>query len=340
MHADLTRAQCLADGARIAELQGDRAVALSLYDEALADMENETPTSLTASVLRWKGTLFRETGDTEAAYRLYVRSLSIADSGEMVADRAHALNCLAIVAQRRGDLRETERLYTEATVSARQAEDHRLAGMIAQNRGVLANTRGDFAAAVRLYLESLEAFQLAGDSQATAWVLNNLGMLETRRRNYAKAREHLERGLILAQAEGDTAAEQIIQLNLADMWISAGDLTLAETLSSDSLAGAKQRRDHLTIAEALKCRSRIERKRGQFDKGMATLRMARFEAEGSEDKLLRAEIQREIGKLARARGDKTTAIEAWRDAAHAFREIEALHDAADVERRIEDTRGR
>ncbi|MDO8502089.1 MAG: tetratricopeptide repeat protein [Gemmatimonadaceae bacterium] len=327
----MTQAHRLAEAAREAETRGENARALALYDDALAELGSHSSDPLAATVLRWKGTLLRETGQTEEACRHYLRSLAVAERTGLADVKAHVLNCLAIIAQRRGDLREAERLYEKASECATEGLEHRLLGMIQQNRGVLANMRGDFPAASSLYEESLKTFEIAGDDQAVSWVLNNLGMLHTKLGHLVEAQKHLESGLAIAKRRDDALVEEIITLNLAELWVRADDLELAEKLCSHSLEAANRRSDRLTAAEALTCRARIERKRGEFDKGIASLQMARFEAQGSEDRMLHAEIQRELGQLARDRGDTPAAKDALSQAAVEFRNVGALHDAVETE---------
>ena len=69
----------------------------------------------------------------------------------------------------------------------------------------------------------------------------------------------------------------------------------------------------LTVVGALKCRARIERERGAYDASIATLRIAIFEAEGLEDRLLQAEMLREFGQTSRALGNPDEARLAWRE---------------------------
>src|SRR5438034_4573156 len=122
----------LVDLAREAERRGDIAKSLGFYDDAIEMLEREQDLVLLADALRWKGTLHREQGETEAAYRCYTESLHQADLSGSVACKAHAYNCLAIIAQRRGNLIECERLYHEAAEYAARAGDVRLLGMIEQ----------------------------------------------------------------------------------------------------------------------------------------------------------------------------------------------------------------
>src|SRR6476660_6276109 len=133
------RARGLVDKARASEQRGECARSHGLYDDAIAILERDQDVSMLADTLRWKGTLHREQGETEAAYRCYKQSLAHADRCGSLAARAHGYNCLAIVAQRRGNLTESERMYTEAAAIASKAGEVRLLGMIEQNRGVLMN---------------------------------------------------------------------------------------------------------------------------------------------------------------------------------------------------------
>lgn len=331
---DIEAARELVGQARAAEQREQTAKALGLYDDALAHFHPDSFNPFLADVLRWKGTLLRERGETEAAYRCYSHSLAKASRAHYDVGQAHALNCLAIIAQRRGDQKETDRLYRKAATLAEKTGERRLVGMIEQNRGVLANMRGDFAAAAAAYSSSLSAFEAAGDHEAVSWVLNNIGMLHTKIRNFGEALQSLDRGLAIAISRKDAIVESIIRLNLAEARVGLGQLDLADELCARSLEEAQRRGDHLTAAGALKCRASIERERGALDKSIATLRIAIYEAEGAEDRLLHAEMLRELGEISRSLGNAGAARSAWREAAESFKIVGARHDLADLQSRI------
>ncbi len=323
------RARQLVAEARSAEQRGQITRALSLYNDALSRFDEGSQDQLYADTLRWKGTVLRERGETDEAYRCYTGSLTVAERSEAIGSQAHALNCLAIIAQRRGDSRETEKLYGRAADLASKAGESRLLGMIEQNRGVLATMRGDLADAEIRYSKSLSAFEGANDREAVSWVLNNLGILYTRKGDFEKAREALEKGLSIAQGS-DPTVESVLTLNLAEAWVGAGRLDLADQACGRALQAAQRRGDHLTAAGALKCRARIERERGALDKAMATLRIAIYEAEGTEDRLLHAEMLRELGEVARALGNANGAKSAFREAATTYDIVGAKGEAEQV----------
>src|SRR5205085_4282321 len=114
-----------------------------------------------------------------------------------------------------------------------------------------------------------------------------------------------------------------------------GRFDTADDCCSEALDQAQRRGDHLTAAGALKIRAAIERKRGALDKSIATLRIALFEAEGCEDRLLHAEMLRELGEISRAVGNTGAARSAWREAVDTFTGIGASHEIAEVEANLQ-----
>jgi len=127
----------------------------------------------------------------------------------------------------------------------------------------------------------------------------------------------------------------VVSLNLAEAWVGEGRLDLADILCSRALEEAQRRGDHLTAAGALKVRASIERRRGALDKSIATLRIAIYEAEGAEDRLLQAEMLRELGEISRAVGNSGAARSAWREAADAFRLTGATRDLQEIETELD-----
>jgi len=300
---DSVRARALSDLARVAEQEGERDQAQGLYNEALQQFTDDSLDPLLPDLLRRKGTLLDKQGDPEGAIRYYTKSLEKATLIGSEAAVAHALNCLGLNAQRRGDHEETELLYAQALEFAGRARDWRLVGLIEQNRGVLASMRGEFGQAAAFYSNSLGAFEAAGDAEPMSWVLNNLGILHTRIKNFHEARGHLERGRAIAAGRGDSVVENVTTLNLAEVWMALGRLDTAAKFCGIALEQAQRRGDHLSAAGALRIRAALERRRGALDKSIATLRMAIFEAEGSDDRLLHAEMLRELGELSSAVGN-------------------------------------
>src|SRR3954468_9878618 len=119
----LVEARQLAHDARTSGARGDPQAAIELFDRALALIDTGPRDILLAEVLRWKGTIHRDRGETYLAQQLYDHSLEIATACGFVGARGHALNCLGIVAQRRGDMARADHYYREAAACAEVAND-------------------------------------------------------------------------------------------------------------------------------------------------------------------------------------------------------------------------
>ena len=332
---NVERARHLVELARTAERREENDKALGLFDDALGELGEHCTDPFVADVWRWKGTLLRERGETEAAFRCYSASLDKAKAAASISHQAHALNCLGTISQRRCEHKDTERLYAEAAELAVKAGEARLLGMIEQNRGVLASMRGDYGKASVFYANSLGAFETAGDTEPMSWVLNNLGILHTKLRNYGEALEHLQRGLAIAIARDDSVVKTVITLNIAEAWLGLGRLEKADLWCIDALGQAQRRGDHLSAAGALRIRAAIERQRGALDMSIATLRIAIYEAEGAEDRLLHAEMLRELGEISRAVGNAGAARSALREAVDSYEKIGATHELEEVRVQLE-----
>jgi tetratricopeptide (TPR) repeat protein len=207
--------------------------------------------------------------------------------------------------------------------------------MIEQNRGVLASMRGDYGKAAVFYANSLGAFETAGDTEPMSWVLNNLGILHTKLHNYGEALEYLQRGLAIAIARDDSVVKTVITLNIAEAWLGLGRLEKADSWCIDALGQAQRRGDHLSAAGALRIRAAIERQRGALDMSIATLRIAIYEAEGAEDRLLHAEMLRELGEISRAVGNVGAARSALREAVDSYEKVGATHELEEARVQLE-----
>jgi tetratricopeptide (TPR) repeat protein len=330
----LAEARQLAMDAKSAGARGDPQKALDLYDRALALLDAGPRDRLLADVLRWKGTLHRDRGETWLAQQLYERSLQVATDAGFDVACGHALNCLGIIAQRRGDMDRAEELYGGAARCADDLEDDELRGMAGQNRGVLANIRGDHPAAMAHYTESLAGFAATGNDEATSWVLNNLGMLHMDAKRFDLAKDTFDRAFEIAQRRGDRRMLGLIQLNVAEHRLAVGDLDDAEVRVGEVLRMAAERGDAPQCSEAFKLRGQLELRRGNLDGADASLRRARELAEGIDDALLIAEILRETAEVAYARGERDRAMAVLRQSRGGFRELGATPEAAQTTARL------
>lgn len=308
--------------------RGDADAALTHYDSALSLLEDEGDNLVAADVLRWKGLVLAERGDTSGAHGFLSRSLAMSRRIQYVCGEANSLNYLGMVAQRRGELKEAEQLYRDASRKADQCGDRRLVGMLEGNQGVIAAALGDWDAALVWLRLSLKTLEAVGYRRGAASVLNNLGVQQMQRRKLGLAVESFERALQIAYECEDMAIEATAELNLADVRVLQGDLSSASRSVARALKVAELRHDRLRLAEALRVRARIERQRGMLDTALETLRTARFQARESEDAILRMELLCDEGAIRRERGETAESRAALSRAITGFSEMGATHRAA------------
>ena len=92
----------LVDRARESEQRGDTSMSLGLYEEAIEFLGDESDLALLADALRWKGTLHREQGETEAAYRCYkTTAWLLSPSGEATSTSVSGCTCMQPISPRK-----------------------------------------------------------------------------------------------------------------------------------------------------------------------------------------------------------------------------------------------
>src|SRR5258708_17900214 len=259
---------------RTAERVGSAGEALGWYDRALASLMHSEPSNDLADVLRWKGTVHCECGDTAEADRLYRQSADIAHTVGYALGNAHALNCRGIVAERRGDLDLAEQLYREAEEAAGRAGDIRLSAMVERNLGVVASIRGQHDVALQRFGGSLRKAEEIDDHDGQCRSLNNIAMVYMAQRRYQDAEAAFSVALDLARDRGGQVVESVFPLNRNQAMLAADRLSEAERECKLALAIADRRGDRLPRAEALKLAARHAPRQGRVHRREANLRGA------------------------------------------------------------------
>jgi len=273
----------------------DPIYAVSVCDRAVVLLTPLGASETLADVLRWKGSILRDSGQHAAASDCYAESLGVADAISYKLGRAHALNCFGTIAQCRSELKAARRWYRSAQRLAGELGDRRLLGMIEQNLGVIAATEGEWADALTHFQTALASFEIARDKPALIWVLNNLGRLYTRERFFDAASHALDRALRIAAELGDGASEAIVEENRSRLFLATGDLDEAEEAATRALGMASQRGDGTREAAALHLLARIRRLRDRSSPDVvAILNRALQLAQSGEDRELKVDILREL----------------------------------------------
>src|SRR4051812_349752 len=327
------------DRARRASLNGACDEAIGWYDRALLSLTRNGPSAELADVLRWKGSVHADCGDTSEADRLYRESGAVAVSARYKRGEAHALNCRATIAQRRGELAVAESLYHQANVLATEANDVRLGAMILRNLGIVASIRGHLDLAVVRFLDSYEKAREIGDEDGQCRALNNVATAYMESGRYADAELTYASAIKLARKRGDRAVECGCRINLCEAMIGAGKLADAEVECMAALGIAVWRGDRLRRAEGLKVLAIIARHRGRDQEAESLIDEAFDLTNAGEDAVLAAQLWHEKGEIYRTRRNYTQAIRFFRESRELHKRMGAAGKVENVDRILANLEG-
>jgi tetratricopeptide (TPR) repeat protein len=198
--------------AQLAEREGRRDDARSLFERALYSLRRIEDGSMASTLLRWVARTYQADADIDAAMDCLDAAIAV---GELAGDAGavgHAINVQAIVHQQRGDLDTAESLYLSARARAIEASETRLAAMTALNLGVIAMVRGDHDKTLRYYRTSLAEFRTLGAPKEIVMALNNMAMLCTDLERWDDAVRAFDEAVQIAEALGDIPARILLEV--------------------------------------------------------------------------------------------------------------------------------
>ncbi|MDB4876780.1 MAG: diguanylate cyclase [Gemmatimonadetes bacterium] len=318
--------------AQLAEREGRRDDARSLYERALYSLRRSEDGKLASSLLRWIARTYQLDADLAAALDCLEAAIAIA---ELVGDAGavgHAINIQAIVYQQDGDLDKAESLWIEARSQAITAGETRLAAMTAQNLGVISAVRGDHEKTLRHYRTSLAEFRTLGAPKEVLIALNNMGKLCTDLERWEDATKAFEEGTQIADALGDIPARIMIEVNRAALEIARGDFVAARSACELAMSLSVQTPGGFSQGEIEKHFGTVAREMGELAAAEAHLERARVIALEGRDLLLSAETAREHAELCRKQGRHRDALMHLNRGHRIFTQLSAKRDVADIDR--------
>lgn len=325
----------LVERARAFERRGAVREATVAYDMAIAIAEDAPTAPLHADLLRWKGALLFDVGETTAAASIVQRALEHAQSIRYASGTARAQTLLARIHQRRGELVAARRAYDDASVGAVAAGDQLLFACIEQCLGMLAAARGDLDDAVQRVRLSARAIRDSGNERALAWALTNAARLSVQRRRYDDAETAVTEGLALASRLGDVALEGPLQALRAEVLLATGRASESDVSVERALAIADVRSDRLGRSAALRLRAVREALDGAASAAAETLADAIALADAAEDRLFAARLLVELGDLWSRRNDAHRARSAWTRARDAYARLEMPWESSALQERLD-----
>jgi putative nucleotidyltransferase with HDIG domain len=325
----------LLDEAQRSERAGQREMSRRRYESVLY-MLRAGEGAAASAILRRIARTYIDEGQFDAGLDCAAAAQAVAEQLGEASGVAHAMNLTAAAYWQRGDLEAAETLYKEARVVALRANDERLQAMIAQNLGIIANMRGNVEAALEYYEASLRTYRaLGGVEQYVGLVLNNMGLAYTHLERWQQAHAVYTEALEHCDRTGDTRTKLMVEVNLTEMWLAQGDVSLAESMSRTVLEQATAADDQRVLGETYKHLGVIARVRGDLDESERRLAEAYDSAMRREDLLLAAETAREQAELFERLGRNRDTLQALSLSHKLFTRLRAERNLADLARRVD-----
>jgi len=323
----------LVQQAQLAEREGRRDDARSLYERALYSLKRVEDGKLASSLLRWVGRTYQVDADIDAAMDCIEVALTVAQLAGEPAAIGHAINVQAILHQQQGDLDRAEALYLDARTHAIDAGETRLAAMTAQNLGVIGHIRGDHEKTLRYYRASLAEYRTLGAPKEVIGALSNMGKLYTDLERWQDATRAFEEAVQIAEALGDMPSRIQLETNRAELEITRGDYVAARACCELAAKLSAQTHDGFAAGEIEKHFGTVSRELGELSVAEEHLERAQKIAVERRDLLLSAETAREHAELCRRQGRHRDALMHLNRGHRIFSQLSAKRDLADIDRR-------
>jgi putative nucleotidyltransferase with HDIG domain len=288
-----------------------------------------------SAIIRRVARSYVEEGHYDAAFDCLEAAIAISESIGETQGIAHALNWMAIAHGHRGELDQAEALYGQAFTVATEARDEHLCAMISQNLGIAASMRGDLAAALDHYASSLVTYRTAGLREHLGPVLNNMGIEYMQLDRLDEAQAAFDEALTHCAVTGDTSSRLLALTNSTTLWLRRGDVARATAFCDLVVAEATAVDDHRALAETYKNLGVIARMRGDMDEAERQLERAYNDAMRREDLLLAAETAREQGTVYQAMDKGRETLKAFSQSHRLFTKLNSKRNLLDVRQRVE-----
>jgi len=198
--------------------------------QAIESAEQIDARTILASSYYTMGFVHTVTGRHEEAKHELNQSLSLSQSANVVAHQSLALSLIGMIKNWEGDYTEGARIISQGLQVARE---HELMVPLLQNLfcyGVTLTGKGDYEQALSVLEEGLAFSAKVGAEVYSHRLLNSLGWLYIELGALAPALDFNQRGAEGARTRGHAETIANAEMNLADVFLVQGDLTLAYEL--------------------------------------------------------------------------------------------------------------
>lgn len=204
----------------IAMQLGDKSLALTLYDQAIASMDPKKENEHFARALAMRANIQRLLGNLDAAIVDANESIKNVQSNlDMRSIKGDALRCIGLCYFHKGKLQEALNWLENAQKVMQSASDKKNEAIVQMEIGLVHENLGNYSTSKEWYLKALLYWEQIENPFWLANLLNNLGVLYQMIGDYENASISLERALSYAKSTGYTRMEAFILTGIADIYV-------------------------------------------------------------------------------------------------------------------------
>lgn len=318
----MRRAEELLEEGKKRLTRGDWKGASQVLGEAVDLMEDvsisEEDRTVLAEILRRKGHADARIGELQDAMAEVKEALEISEGLKDDISEADALRGLGYIYWQKGDIHMALEFYGLALDKASASNAQELVGRIKIEVANAHNSKGDKAKAKETYLEAISILRTMDNLNELARAYNNLGDCYMGNNELDEALDALRQCMDIATKIGDTTIKGWAAFNSAECFTRMGETKFAKEYLDMALEFLTLSDDRIGVSSTLRVMGVMYTVQRDWAMAEETFGRSLAMAEEIEMPGLAAEVNRSMGEMWLARGDKARAKELLEKALHGF----------------------
>lgn len=208
--------------ATVYENQGEKAKALSFYEQALPLWRKLEDIASEATTFTNIGSVYDSLGQYDRAIAYFKQALPLWKKAGHIVGEATTLNNIGAAYTNLGEKAQALASYEQALPLRRKAGDTNGEATTLNNIGMIYDDLGEKARALTFYGQALPLRQKAGDIKGEATTLNNIGSVYDSLGQKDKALDFYNQALPLLKKAGDSVGEASTLNNIGAVYDSSG----------------------------------------------------------------------------------------------------------------------
>ncbi len=211
--------------------------------------------------------------------------------------RAKCQNMLGVICGEKGNLPDAKVYFEKCLELLGNDEERELAASVQSNIGIILNIQGHYDKSAEYFEKALRYFELVQDFRRVAEIRQNIGMLFLNKNDNDAALNAIDASIEIALEKKLMPVLALSYLTKANILLELNELDASLTFTNKALEVGHIIDDKLTIADAYKTKSIIERRKQNFENAENYLLTSLKINKLKENNLNAAETELELGCL-------------------------------------------